>query len=71
MQYFQFDEYGNMYVYEPGSGFPGEAKLVEPGFEWSELSCSSETSQVVEYTPSKIGIVYNSFVQFLLKIIVC
>ena len=44
MQYFQFDEYGNMYVYEPGSGFPGEVKLVEPGFEWSKLSCSSETS---------------------------
>ena len=44
MQYFQFDEYGNMYVYEPGSGLPGEAKLVEPGFEWSELSCSGETS---------------------------
>ena len=33
-----------MYVYEPGSGFTGEAKLIEPGFEWSDLTCSSETA---------------------------
>ena len=29
-----------MYVYEPGSGFKGEAKLVTQGFEWSDISCS-------------------------------
>ena len=33
-----------MYVYEPGAGFTGEAKLVEPGFEWCELSSSSGSS---------------------------
>ena len=36
-----------MYVYEPGSGFSGEAKLIEPGFEWSDL-CSSHETSVVE-----------------------
>ena len=34
-----------MFVYEPGSGFSGEARLVKPGFEWSDLSLSYETSQ--------------------------
>ena len=48
VQYFQFDKYGNMYVYEPGSGFSGESKLVAPGFEmgeiadWSNVPCSLE-----------------------------
>ena len=31
VQYFQFDKDGNMFVYEPGSGFSGECHLVKPG----------------------------------------
>ena len=34
-----------MYVYEPGSGFKEEARLVTQGFEWSDISCS-QTSEV-------------------------
>ena len=37
VQYFKFDSMGNMFLYEPGSGFLGEAKLVQ-GFEMQELS---------------------------------
>ena len=29
-----------MYVYQPGSGFSGEAKLVPPGCEFGEMSNS-------------------------------
>ena len=32
-QFFQFDNKGNMYVYAPGAGCMGEAKLVTPGDE--------------------------------------
>ena len=38
VQYFQFDSAGNMYVYEPGSGFSGPSVMVNPGFEMSEVS---------------------------------
>ena len=31
IQYFQFDQDGNMYVYAPGAGFSGQCKLVRPG----------------------------------------
>ena len=27
VQYFQFNKYGNMYAYEPGSGFNGSEKI--------------------------------------------
>ena len=33
VQYFQFDSEGNMFIFEPGSGFSGPAVKVEPGFE--------------------------------------
>ena len=33
VQYFQFDQDGNMFIYGPGSGFSGIAKLVRPGDE--------------------------------------
>ena len=33
VQFFQFDKDGNMYVFEPGAGCTGEAKLVKPGDE--------------------------------------
>ena len=36
VQYFQFDKDGNMFVFEPGSGFSGKAFRVEPGFELNE-----------------------------------
>ena len=42
MQYFQFDSSGNMYVYEPGSGFSGPSVKVNPGFELAEVSDLSE-----------------------------
>ena len=33
VQYFQFDESGNMFVFKPGSGFSGPCVKVEPGIE--------------------------------------
>ena len=33
-QFFQFDSKGNMYVYAPGAGCSGDAKLVTPGKEF-------------------------------------
>ena len=32
-QFFQFDSKGNTYVYVPGAGCSGDAKLVAPGDE--------------------------------------
>ena len=37
VQYFQFDQFGNMYVFEPGSGFSGPSVKVEPGFVMQEV----------------------------------
>ena len=37
VQYFQFDKFGNMYVYKPGSGFLGPSLKVEPGFMMQEV----------------------------------
>ena len=37
VQYFQFDQDGNMYVFRPGSGFSGPSVKVEPGFEMAEV----------------------------------
>ena len=39
VQYFKFDQDGNMYMYEPGAGFSGEAKLVQPGDELFTVDC--------------------------------
>ena len=38
VQYFQFDQSGNMFVFGPGAGFSGPSLKVEPGFEMSETS---------------------------------
>ena len=53
VQYFQFDQMGNMYVYEPGSGYSGEAKLVPPSCEldkmsnsWSEIASSCQSKML-------------------------
>ena len=49
VQYFQFDKDGNtvcMYMNRSGSGFSGEAKLIEPGFEWSKLPSTSEMANI-------------------------
>ena len=37
VQYFQFDQDGNMYMFRPGSGFTGPSVKVEPGFEMAEV----------------------------------
>ena len=50
VQYFQFNKYGNMYVYEPGSGFSGKAKLVEPGFEMEQVSDWGAVTSFVKLT---------------------
>ena len=51
VQYFKFDEFGNMFVYGAGSGFSGPSVKVEPGFQMDEvvkmtqnLSMSSQIS---------------------------
>ena len=48
VQYFQFDQEGNMFIYEPGAGCTGVPRKVEPGEElhlnsWSEVNVT-ETS---------------------------
>ena len=35
VQYFQFDEQGNMFVYQPGAGFSGICKKVAPGEDFN------------------------------------
>ena len=42
VQYFQFDKDGNMFVFEPGSGFSGPAMKVEPGFFTAEVYDKSQ-----------------------------
>ena len=55
VQYFQFDELGNMYVFQPGSGFSGNAKKIEPGDDlsatWNDIGLSCEKS----FTDSGFG----------------
>ena len=36
IQYFQFDQDGNMFIFQPCSGFSGPAIKVEPGFEMNQ-----------------------------------
>ena len=38
VQYFQFDQEGNMFVYKPESGFSGPSVMVEPGFDMKEVT---------------------------------
>ena len=47
VQYFQFDQSGNMYVFEPGAGFSGVCKKVSPGEDFNgkwagDVHCTSE-----------------------------
>ena len=37
VQYFQFDQNGNMFVFRLGSGFSGPSVKVEPGFDMQEV----------------------------------
>ena len=55
VQYFQFDHDGNMYVYEPGSGYTGVPRKVEPGEElhlgtWSEVNVMGKLSDTLPLT---------------------
>ena len=49
VQYFQFDNEGNMFVFGPGSGFTGPCVKVAPGFELADTTqysvFSGETSK--------------------------
>ena len=38
VQYFQFDSEGNMFIFQPASGFTGPSLKVEPGFEMGKYS---------------------------------
>ena len=51
VQYFQFDQHGNMYIFEPGAGCTGVPKLVQPGEELhlSSSSASSLSCETVKY----------------------
>ena len=46
VQYFQFDQEGNMFVFEPGSGFSGPSVKVQAGFEFHEMYGSTPKSSV-------------------------
>ena len=45
VQYFQFDNEGNMYIFAPGTGCTGESKLVKPGDELIFFSSSPSNGQ--------------------------
>ena len=84
VQYFQFDSEGNMYVFQPGSGFSGPSVRVEPGFEIEDftqeglftqsdvssnmMACSVETCQVKTERGKEI-VVSTAQKRFLLFII--
>ena len=51
VQYFQFDEHGNMYVYEPGAGCTGKCTMVKPGDELFSNSMNSSNDKSL----SKVG----------------
>ena len=51
IQYFQFDEAGNMFCFEPGAGCSGIPWLVRPGDEFIFSSC--ETSYDSQLTETK------------------
>ena len=38
VQYFTFDEHGELFVCQPGSGFSGPSYKVEQGFEMNEIT---------------------------------
>ena len=46
VQYFRFDEHGDLFVFEPGSGFSGLPYKVQQGFEMKALSQNYDTKVV-------------------------
>ena len=46
VQYFQFDSSGNMYVFEPGAGMSGIAKIVKPGDDFNATWSTSNSTTV-------------------------
>ena len=63
VQYFQFDQQCNMFVFGPGSGFTGPCVKVEPGFEMGQTTqnsfLSGETS--VPLSVSEVTVQQDSF----------
>ena len=48
VQYFQFDESGNIFVFKPGSGFSGPCVKVDLGFEMHEVTELTQNLSVTE-----------------------
>ena len=46
VQYFKFDQQGNMFVYAPGAGFSGKCELVRPGDELKMHSSTNNSFKV-------------------------
>ena len=47
VQYFKFDQQGNMFIYGPGVGFSGDCKFVAPG---DELKFDEKVTSQVDVT---------------------
>ena len=60
VQYFQFDKYGNMYVFEPGAGISGECVRVKPGYEVNVTQNWFSSVQNLDHVPSN-AIDYNDY----------
>ena len=60
MQYFQFEGDGNMFIFAPGAGCTGKAKLVSPG---NELIFSSDHSEfdINETDVKDEGVIHSDF----------
>ena len=52
--YFQFDKEGNMYIYEPGSGFSGNCSLVKPGDEIFGAGVTTNNVKIESESQSKL-----------------
>ena len=55
VQYFQFDQEGNMYIFEGGAGCTGKARKVAPGEDlhlgsWNEVNVTDPPSQELSLT---------------------
>ena len=57
VQYFQFDEHGNMFVYPPGAGCTGIPRKFNPGDELDLTNCHDVTTyeNVTSTTPPAIS----------------
>ena len=53
-QYFQFNEHGNMYMYEPGAGFTGKYTMVKPGDELFSNSMNSSNDKMLSKVASEV-----------------